>query len=466
MQYSIVNYEEISLKKDFRIDPEYWHPKYMKAEDLIKSKENDILNNSTVKGGKRLPLGESFVKDGISYIRVEDIKNSFVEYENSPKISIELHSKLRNYQTKYNDVLLTIVGSIGDVGIVKFKLDKCNLTENCVKIIPNSKLKPEYLFVFLKSKYGQNQIHREKVGTTQPKLAIVRIKSFKVPLLRNIQQKTVAIVNKSYELKENSKSLYKQAQELLLEELGLTDWKPKHKLCSIKNFSEAQEAQRIDAEYFQPKYNEIIESIKKYSNGWDNLGNVVSIKDKNFNPEANKEYKYIELSNISNSGEITGYTKEQGKDLPTRARRIIKTNDLVVSSIEGSLESIALVTEQYNNALCSNGFYVINSVEINSETLLCFMKSCAGYQQLKKGCNGTILTAINKDEFCEIVIPKIKNNVQEEIKEKITESSKTREQSKQLLEIAKRGVEIAIEENEESATSWINQEIEKLGVEL
>ena len=37
-------------------------------------------------------------------------------------------------------------------------------------------------------------------------------------------------------------------------------------------------------------------------------------------------------------------------------------------------------------------------------------------------------------------------------------------QSKQLLEIAKRGVEIAIEQDEDIATSWINQELKKIGV--
>jgi hypothetical protein len=90
------------------------------------------------------------------------------------------------------------------------------------------------------------------------------------------------------------------------------------------------------------------------------------------------------------------------------------------------------------------------------------MKISVGYQQLKKGCNGTILTAINKDEFSKILLPKIDKEIQKDIKAKIAESYKLKYQSKQLLEIAKQGVEKAIEENEESATVWINQELEKL----
>ena len=65
---------------------------------------------------------------------------------------------------------------------------------------------------------------------------------------------------------------------------------------------------------------------------------------------------------------------EQGQDLPSRARRKVATGDAIVSSIEGSLDSIALIDEEYDQALCSTGFYVVNSQAFNSETLLVAIK--------------------------------------------------------------------------------------------
>lgn len=56
-----------------------------------------------------MPLGESFSTDGIPYIRAEDIKNSFIKHEETPRISEKLHKKLANYQTKKDDILITIV---------------------------------------------------------------------------------------------------------------------------------------------------------------------------------------------------------------------------------------------------------------------------------------------------------------------------------------------------------------------
>lgn len=468
MQYSVVNYKTVKDNSDFRIDADYFRPDFLNSLELVTSHENLMLSEiGNVNGGKRLPLNENFSDEGIPYIKAEDIKNGFVQYENSPKISLKLHEVLKRYQTKKDDVLITIVGnSIGDVGIVKFDLKKCNLTENCAKVTNLEKVIPEFLFAFLLSKHGQIQIHREKVGTAQPKLALERIRKFKIPVFSDkFQNKFSLIVNQANQLIDQSKSLYAQAEQLLISELGLLDWKPKHELAFVKNFSDTQEAERFDAEYFQPKYEEIVEAMKKYKGGFDELGNLVKIKDKNFAPKENEQYKYIELANISSNGEINGYTENCGNELPSRARRKVQKGDVIVSSIEGSLESIALITEDWKNALCSTGFFAVNSDKINSETLLVLLKTKVGQLQLKKGCKGTILTAISKDELSKIVLPKIESETQDEIKKKIAEMYETKKLSKSLLEIAKRGVEMAIEKDEQEAEKWIGNKLNVLKID-
>ena len=115
----------------------------------------------------------------------------------------------------------------------------------------------------------------------------------------------------------------------------------------------------------------------------------------------------------------------------------------------------ALITEEYDNALCSTGFHVVQSDVLNSKVLLVLLKSIVGQLQLKKGCSGTILTAINKSEFSKIVIPKIETEKQTEIEQKVIESFNLRKHAKDLLEHAKRAVETAIEQNEQVAMDWL-----------
>jgi len=177
----------------------------------------------------------------------------------------------------------------------------------------------------------------------------------------------------------------------------------------------------------------------------------------NITPNAETEYQYIELSNIGNSGEITGCTRDTGNNLPTRARYQVKINDVLLSSIEGSLSSIAIVQEHYNDAFCSTGFYPLYSETINSETLLLFFKSVAGQMQLQRGCNGTILTAINTDELSQVIIPHIAIDIQLKLQQALQQSFHLRTTAKHLLDSAKTAVEIAIEQDETKAMDFLQK---------
>jgi chorismate mutase len=64
---------------------------------------------------------------------------------------------------------------------------------------------------------------------------------------------------------------------LLLDTIGLKNFQPSRENKNIKTFSESFLATgRLDAEYYQPKYEEIISKIKQQE--YDLLGNLVSLK--------------------------------------------------------------------------------------------------------------------------------------------------------------------------------------------
>ena len=75
---------------------------------------------------------------------------------------------------------------------------------------------------------------------------------------------------------------------------------------------------------------------------------------------------------------------------------------------------------------------------------------------LKRACTGTILTAINKDEFVNISLPIIDNETQNSIAAIIKRSTSLRHESKRLLNLAKTVVETAIEQGEEIVLKLLN----------
>lgn len=459
MQISIINKSKII--SDFRIDAELYQPVYLKIEKKLFNKQYTFLGNEVNKFKKGIfDINAScYCEEGVPFVRISNLKDMVIN--TSDIVHIPEKENLQNLDTflEYEDIILSKTACPA-ASLVNIK--NCNTCQDtiAIKLKHNASINSRFLVTFLNCYYGFLQMQRWFTGNVQMHLNLTDSRNIIIPVFSVEFQELIA--NKfiySEQQTNQSNQIYSKAEQLLLDELGLVDWKPKHKLSFTKNYSDTGQSGRIDAEYFQPKYEQIINAVKKYKGGWDILGNAVKIKDKNFNPEEKKEYKYIELSNIGTNGRIDGCTVELGRNLPSRARRKVNTDDIVVSSIEGSLGSIAIVSKEYEDALCSTGFYVINSEKMNSESLFCYLKSCAGQMQLKKGCNGTILTAINKDEFQRIVIPKIDGKIQTQIQEKVQQSFEARRKSKELLEIAKKGVEMAIEKDEKMAMKWISEKV-------
>jgi restriction endonuclease S subunit len=455
-----------------RIDAEFYGPSYLELESDLKNKNAVPLETvCTLHDGPfgSEVLSDSYSKSGIPVLQMNSIsKEGLIKIDTCPFLDSSERENIKKFLIYPGEIAVTKVGFLGYSTVIPDDYDayffRRELTR--LKVRNADEFIPEYIATFFNSKYGRLQSLRFSSGTTRDRILLTSQKQILIPNLDIEFQRNISrVLKKAYSFSYDSKNHYSQAQTLLLKELDLLNWQPKHQLSYTKTFSDTQTAERFDAEYFQPKYEEVIEKIKAYSGGFDELGALVNIKDKNFNPKESDAYKYIELSNINTTGDLTIPESKQGQELPTRARRKVSENDVLISSIEGSLESIAMVTNSDSNLVCSTGFYVIQSHNFKPSVLLVLLKSLVGQLQLKKGCSGTILTAISKEEFKKVILPKVSISAQEEIESHIQKMYEAKEQSKSLLEIAKTGVEKAIETAEEDAIRWMIKEVEVLGID-
>lgn len=357
------------------------------------------------------------------------------------------------------DVLFNRTNSfewVGRTGIYRKKSDENFIFASyLVRFVPKEeKLTPEYLATFLSCQYGIQDIRRRaRQSINQTNVNPEEIKQINIPIFSmSFQKKVTFNFDTSYELLVLSEEVYSKAEGLLCQELDLDNFQSNKISINVKSLKNSfLTTGRLDAEYYQPKFDEYNDLIKNYQGGYGELSKVCTLKGKNFNPEDNKTYDYIELSNIGSTGRVEGTTIDLGENLPSRARRKVAKGDVIISSIEGSLSSCALIGEDHTSALCSTGFYVINSKNINSETLLILFKSELMQSMLKRNCSGTILTAINKDEFLTLPMPIIRIETQEKIANLVQKSFILKSQSEKLLEDARKLVETAIEEGEDRA---------------
>lgn len=156
-------------------------------EQSTSVKHVDLGSLADVKGGKRLPKGTSLmaIPNSHPYIRVRDLNDVvFASLSaNYAYIDDETQKTISRYITATNDILISIVGTIGLTSIVDKSLNKANLTENCVKVTNLHDISPEYLLLYLRSQHGAEEIKKGTVGAVQAKLPIKNIQAIQVPLL-------------------------------------------------------------------------------------------------------------------------------------------------------------------------------------------------------------------------------------------------------------------------------------------
>lgn len=154
-----------------------------------------------IKGGKRLPKGINLItqKNSHPYIRVRDLgKSKTLELNSSYEYVDEITQKqIQRYITLKGDILISIVGTIGLIAIVGGSLNGANLTENCVKLVKLDNIDSEYLYYYLKSPLGQQNISRGTVGAVQAKLPIKNIQEFSIncPVLVSDQRRIASILS-------------------------------------------------------------------------------------------------------------------------------------------------------------------------------------------------------------------------------------------------------------------------------
>ena len=192
MQYSVINLSIARKNPDFRIDADYFEPKYQKLEKFLFSKKTSDLNDysSFVKKGIFDISPNNYVENnGVAFLRSGDLKDEFISSDEIMEIAKESHEKEKKTELVKNDLLMAKVGTIGDVAI-NLRFERLNFSQNVMGIKIKKEYKPisGFLLSFLNCSYGRNQVNRVLSGQVQQKLTLEDIKKVKEAYVRLFTQ--------------------------------------------------------------------------------------------------------------------------------------------------------------------------------------------------------------------------------------------------------------------------------------
>jgi type I restriction enzyme S subunit len=143
--------------------------------------------------------------------------------------------------------------------------------------------------------------------------------------------------------------------------------------------------------------------------GWEikKLGEVLlktELVDPTQNPD--KEFTYLDVSSVNKETKvIEGATVLLGKNAPSRARKLVKLNDVIFATVRPTHSRVALITEEYDSQICSTGYFVLRPREdINHKYLFYFLLTDHFNQQMEKLQKGASYPAVTDTEVKNIQI--------------------------------------------------------------
>ncbi|ODS35705.1 MAG: hypothetical protein A7316_10590 [Candidatus Altiarchaeales archaeon WOR_SM1_86-2] len=273
-------------------------------------------------------------------------------------------------QSNRNGNVITISASGAYAGFVNYFLEPI-FASDCTTIQSLDEYKVLTRYVHLMLKCQQERIYGLQSGAGQPHVYPRDIIHIKIPLPPlPVQKQIVSILERAEKLKEKRKQANEETSKLL---------------------------QSIFLEIFDENkypFEEILNHIEKTNS-----------RDPTKQPD--DYFKYIDIAGIDNS---IGYIKEikeiLGKDAPSRARREVKQNDIIVSTVRPNLNATALIPKELNNQICSTGFCVLRCKKtLNPRYLYTITRQKKFVEELVSKMKGASYPAVTNTDVMKVRIP-------------------------------------------------------------
>lgn len=456
------------LERTFRIDSEFYCKENLHIEQKMKQSDHIQLTKLvSVSDGNHMSISDKFITDGIPYYRGQDVQSFFIE-DGAPicidDISFDAPYMKRSHLQK-GDVLLSIVGTIGKLSLVNSD-QKATCSCKIAILRPKKGISGEMLATFLTSKYGQNQIKKYTRGAVQMGLILEDMDQLMIPRFgEKFSEKITEVITEMNQKRILSRQIYETANEVLADAISFKKILDQQiiQYTSKALSSSFLASGRLDAEYYQPKYDRLLEVLE----GFDTLtlGGENGLVDIRKSIEPGSEFyqeegiPFVRVSDV-NKFDISKPNINLPWDILPNVENLYPKKDTILFSKDGSV-GIAYKVQKDMVAITSGALLHLTVRDINiilPDYLTLVLNSPIVQMQAQRDANGAIIQHWKPSDIEKVIIPLLDMDAQKEISKKIQEAFNLREESKQLLDVAVKTVEMAVEEGEEMALAWLRSQ--------
>lgn len=369
-------------------------------------------------------------------------------------VTREYYDKKAKGQVHKDDILITSTGTgtLGRTSIWYKDEPAFNVPENSFLRGPIG-VNPYFVAAFLSTKYGTLQLFQNQRGSSgQLHLYPVDIRRIVIPkFLFDYQNEIGDYLIKAFELEEQSKFLYRQAETLFAQELQLDRLRLSYKKWYTANFKEVVESGRCDGEYYQMKYKDLFNYLNCFHcKTLNTIGCFCSgslISDRYYTQSANRAYIRIKELSLNRPIERNSVVFIDD-NFVAHNETTVKTNDFVFATIGNTIGKVNVITEDYNNSFISNNTsrYRLNEVDNDVFYYELLFRSPIVQLQIEREYTQTGQPKISNQSLERIIIPIIDIEKRKKVSDYVKQSNHSFMESKSLLAQAKQRVEELIEQ--------------------
>jgi len=403
-----------------RLNPFFYAPHfYSKVKEIMAGKNKVIklkfLASKITDGTHFTP---QYKESGVKFLSVKDVREHEINFSKTKFISQEEHQQLnKRCNPESGDILLTKVGTIGLAAVIPNNAPNFSIFVSVALIkLKNRNINPHYLAVFLNTQLARFQEQRILKGVGVPDFHLEDIGNLLIPLPDlNRQQQIADFLLNAHESKKSKEAeaaaLLASIDDYLLQELGITlPPASEKKTFFITQFNQVSGG-RFDSSFYKPEFTQNIEKIKSSVFNIYHLRDLITFSTESWNGKDffTDEFPYIEISEIDISfGEIRNTNYISIQEAPSRAKMVIRNDDLIVSTTRPSRGAIAYINQEEDEVrVASTGFAVLRKpkMEIDKYFLLFILKHKMTLMQMEQRSSGGNYPAITLDELANILIP-------------------------------------------------------------
>jgi type I restriction enzyme M protein len=196
---------------------------------------------------------------------------------------------------------------------------------------------------------------------------------------------------------------------------------------------------RFDYDFYSPENRKMFTQLDAgKSVRLGDICDIIKVKSRKLKDQ-NQTVEYIELSDINTYAyEIINSTTYQVHELPSRASYEIEVGDIITAIAGNSVgtrkHATALVNQDFEGSICTNGFRVLRNFKIDSYYLLYFLKSETFLKQMLMYRTGAAIPNVSDIDLANTIINLPNDAKISEISSKMKKAFELREESRSQIE--------------------------------